>query len=204
MIIYIRSLHGFPGANFPGAGDSLAGIGPAPPIQHGAGLILTYRQDFGGEFLQIPSFALKWYADSAIPVTPDATPTLRIPITEHHVTVYGVTTPPFDAIRARIGAVNSSSFLGAAAGTMLFDGAKMDRVFLKFTDALDAAVFGWRLRYLFREKKLKVLDTIQSSATIGWNHCYRPEQVSGAHWDKLVDDSGATLYQAVSFTELFA
>ena len=168
----------------------------------GRGTSLTYRMDFGGEYIAPPSHALRWHSDASTPVTPDSVPKLRIPITEHHVTWHHVMNPPWDAIRFRVGAVNATSFLGAAAETLLFDGAKADRQFTGLNN-LQQPQFGWRLTYVFREKTVKALSTSQGSVTVGWNHCYRPDSASGSHWDKLVDESNGTLYRAVDFNGLF-
>ena len=168
----------------------------------GQGTILTYRMDFGGEYIKTPSYALRWQSDASMPVTPDPAPTLRIPITEHHVTWRRVMNPPWDTIRYCVGAVNAGPFLGAPAETVLFDGAKADRQFTGLDD-LQQPQFGWQITYVFREKSIKALTVNQGQLAVGWNHSYRPESVAGAHWDKLVDQSNGTLYRTVNFDALF-
>ncbi|MGA2619836.1 MAG: hypothetical protein ABSF26_19660 [Thermoguttaceae bacterium] len=170
--------------------------------QAAPGTLLTYRMDFGGEYVALPGQALQWESDATIPVLPEAVPTLRIPITEHNVTWHWVNDPPWDAIRACVGAVNSDSFLGAAAETVLFDGAKADRQFTGLDD-LQQPQFGWRITYVFREKAIKALDEDESQVTFGWNHSYRTESAAGPVWDRLVDASGNTLYRRLDFSPLF-
>ena len=62
------------------------------------GTILSYRMDFGGEYIRLPGQGLQWEANPVAPVPPDVVPTLRIPIVEHHVTWHRVIDPPWDAI----------------------------------------------------------------------------------------------------------
>ncbi|MGD0897982.1 MAG: hypothetical protein ABR915_09095 [Thermoguttaceae bacterium] len=171
-----------------------------PKVQ--SGTFLTYRMDFGGEYIVLPGHTLQWQSDATLPVTPDAVPTLRIPITEHHVTWHRVANPPWDAIRDCTGAVNAAAFLGAAAETVLLDGAKAYRQFTGL-DNLQQPQFGWRITYVFREKIIKALDDAQNQLSYGWNHSYRPDANNQTHWDRLVDDAGNSLYRAVDFTPLF-
>jgi hypothetical protein len=166
------------------------------------GTFLTYRMDFGGEYLVQPEHTLHWQSDATIPVSPGAAPTLRIPITEHHVTWHRVANPPWDAMRECIGAVNAGPFLGAAAETVLFDGAKADRQFTGLDDLLQPQ-FGWRITYVFREKTIKTLDGDACPTLYGWNHSYRSQPAGGSHWDKLLDDDGNTLYRPMDFASLF-
>ena len=171
-----------------------------PRVQQG--IILSYRMDFGGEYLLLPGQSLQWQSDQTIPVPADALPTLRIPIVEHHITWRRVLEPPWDAIRACAGAVNNDTFMGADAETVLFDGAKADREFTGL-DLTQQAQFGWRVTYVFREKAIKVLDASDSETTYGWNHCYRDVPFPGSAWDKLVNQNGNSLYTAVDFSPLF-
>ena len=172
-------------------------------ISHSEGLIITYRQDYGGEIVQAPSYSLKWQSDGLSPVVPDSAPTLRVPITEHHVTVYGATTrSPCPASAGRWAASTPRRFWGRRPGPSFSTGAKIDRVFVKFSD-VNAPLFGWKMRLLFREKTVKLLNANVGQVTIGWNHSYRPEIVAGAHWDKLVNETNETLYRSVDLNYLF-
>ena len=166
-----------------------------------AGTVLSYRMDFGGEYVAIPSQSLSWQSDATLPVPAEAVPTVRVPITEHHVIWHRVLNPPWAAIRACVGAVNADVFLGAAAETLLFDGAKVDQQFAGLDDN-DQPQFGWRLTYVFREKTIKVLDD-PSAASYGWNHSYRSLPPPSAAWDRLLDANGDTLYGTADFSTLF-
>jgi hypothetical protein len=92
--------------------------------------------------------------------------------------------------------------MGAAAETVLFDGAKADREFTGL-DTSQRPQFGWRVTYVFREKAIKVFDDSGGETTYGWNHCYRDMLFPASSWDKLVDQNGNSLYQAVDFSPLF-
>ncbi len=179
--------------------DTALGV-KLPKVQKST--ILSYRMDFGGEYIRLPGLALQWQSDPTLPVPPDIMPTLRVPIVEHHVTWHRVVDPPWDAIRACSGAVNNADFMGAAAETVLFDGAKASRQFTGLGDFLEPQ-FGWRITYVFREKAIKILDAGGDTAVYGWNHCYRDLPAPASCWDKLVDANGNTLYKTVDFTTLF-
>jgi hypothetical protein len=181
---------------------ALLGGGQARLPQAPDGTLLTYRMDFGGEYMALPGHQLVWQSDGTLPVTPDAVPTLRVPIIEHCVTWHRVVNPPWSAISECIGAVNAATFLGAAAETVLFDGAKAGWQFTGLDD-LQQPQFGWRLTYVFREKTIKVLDDDQSQLSYGWNHSYRPDSTDQTHWDRLVDDAGNGMYRTVDFSPLF-
>ncbi len=164
--------------------------------------ILSYRMDFGGEYIRLPGQALQWQSDATIPVPPEVVPTLRIPIVEHHVTWHRVLDPPWDAIRTCAGAINGADFLGAAAETVLFDGARASREFTGL-DSFFAPQFGWKITYVFREKAIKALNGAGGATICGWNHTYRDLPAPSACWDRLVDHCGNTLYATVDFTPLF-
>jgi hypothetical protein len=177
-----------------------AGRSDMPPVS--APTFLTYRMDFGGEYVLLPDYTLSWASDATAPVTPDAVPTLRIPIVEHHLTWHRVASPPWDAIRASVGAVNAATFLSAAAEAVLLDGAQAEPEFIGL-DGDNQPCLGWRITYVFREKIFKVLDDDQSEISLGWNDTYRPDADNLSHWDSLVDDAGNSLYRSVDFSQLF-
>jgi hypothetical protein len=162
-----------------------------------SGTLLTYRMEFSGEYVALPGQALRWSSDSSLPVPPDAVPTVRVPVTKHVVTWHRVVNAPWAAIRRLTGTVNAAAFLGAAAETVLFDGATAERRFLGL-DSLKRAAFGWRIAYTFREKTIRI-----DGNTFGWNHAYRPLPHAAPGWDKLRDEAGNNLYRTGDFSTLF-
>jgi hypothetical protein len=170
---------------------------PVPPPD----TLVTYRMNFGGQAMTLPSYNLRWQLEGSVPVAPDAVPCLRVPITEHQITWHRVASPPWDAIRTCQGAVNADVFLGAAAETLLFDGASATPEFVGF-DAQNEPQFAWRLVFVFREKAIKLMQA-DGESTFGWNHAYRGLPPDSA-WDRLVDEQGNTLYREADFAMLFS
>lgn len=180
------------------------GLDSGPMIPPQPDMLLTYRTRVGRQYATVPADGLFWESDPTTAVAADAVPTVRIPIVKHLVTWHGVSDPPWTAIRACTGAVNRDTFLGAAAETVLFDGAKARR----------QPQAGWRITYVFREKTIKLLDADQNEITHGWNHGYCPGSAgqqssgsgdwpAGSHWDRLIDADGNPLYRTVDFGGLF-
>jgi hypothetical protein len=165
-----------------------------------AGTLLSYRMTFGGEYATLPGYGLRWESAASVPVPPEAVPTVRVPIVEHHLTWHGVASPPWSAIRAAAGAINSMPFLGAAPETVLLDGAKAVPELAGF-DSSGGPQFAWRITYLFREKSIKLFSA-DSGATYGWNHAYRGVPPDSC-WDRLLDGAGNPLYTTADFSQLF-
>jgi len=162
------------------------------------GTFLTYRMDFGGEYTEISGHSMAWETEAEAPVPPEAIPTVRVPIIEHHVTWHRVVNPPWQAIRDGVATVNSGAFMGAAAGTVLFDGATAEREFIRL-DELAHPELGWRISYVFREKAIKT----GAGNIVGWNHRYRSLPADDPGWDELADANGNRLYRSSDFTSLF-
>lgn len=162
------------------------------------GTFLTYQQGFDAETLSLSGDSFTWEAEPSQAVPDKAVPSLRVPLVEHHLTWHRVISPPWQAIRECIGTVNNAMFLGAAAETVLLDGAKADREFLRI-DGFANAELAWRIRYTFRERAVKT----GASAIVGWNHSYRSLPIDDPDWDRLVDGAGNRPYRAADFTRLF-
>lgn len=137
----------------------------------------------------------KWSDNASIAVDPELTGIKRIPVTVHHVTWNRVVGPPWSTISTMQGKVNSDSFLGCAAGTLLFEGAVGNKLYHKGDSVGDLpSAFTWQLLYVFREKSVKYGGEI-----FGWNHFYRSDPVG---WLPLVHQE-KMLYEAADFDLLF-
>jgi hypothetical protein len=114
---------------------------------------LTYRMGQSTEMVTFTGEALYWPGNPEAAFPADAEGRLLLPVTIHRLTWHRAVNPPWNAIRLSSGTFNDAPFLGADAGTLLFDGAVAERQFLRISD-LDAPEFGWRIEYFFREKPL--------------------------------------------------
>ncbi|MCA9270545.1 MAG: hypothetical protein KDA41_18815, partial [Planctomycetales bacterium] len=90
-------------------------------------------------------------------------------------------------------------FLGAAAETVLFLGARADREF-HFVDEAPL----WRVRYTFAESGKRLRD---GTTPAGWNHLFRRAAGIGEeNWTlvKAANSSGERPYQTGDFGSLFS
>ena len=118
------------------------------------GTLLAYRTEPAEESIQLPGGAFAWPANPEAVFPADARGAVRLPATRHRLTWRRVVRPPWAVIRTSTGALNATAFLGAAAGTLLFEGAAAEREFLRLSE-LHAAEHVWRLEYTFRENPLR-------------------------------------------------
>lgn len=160
------------------------------------GTFLTFRADLAAEYLATPGRTWRWDASPDFPaVAPDVQPGILLPQSLFQLTWHRVALPPWDAIRALRGKVNSSEFVGAPPGTVLFLGARVRREFQFLADS-----GFWRVEYAFQEN-VKELSTGEK---VGWNHCYRESAVDGEHWVALADEDGNPPYANADFSSLFS
>lgn len=122
---------------------------------------LTYRMKLDYETVTFPGGNLYWPGNLEATFPTAAQGTLRLPVTHHRLTWHRVVNPPWTAIRQTSGTWNNAAFLGAAAGTLLFDGANADREFLSISE-LNEPQYGWNIEYAFRENPL----ALQSGQTL--------------------------------------
>ncbi len=102
---------------------------------------LTYRMDLGGEFMTKPGQSLKWEFGPEPPaeadVPPEAVPTVRVSISEHHLSWSRVLNPPWNVIHESKGLVNAEVFMGYPPETMLFDGCSANKEFVQLDELLE-------------------------------------------------------------------
>ncbi len=163
-------------------------------LQSDDGTSLTYRMVIDSDELMLPTGGWTWAdTNTAIPSTTELLK--KIPVTEHVVTWSEVVDPPWTAISVCQGKVNTASFLGCAAGTLLFRGAEANKLYRRGAGIEDdAASFVWAIKYTFRERSVKM-----NGQVYGWNHCYRE---SSGNWI-LVRNGSSSLYDSGDFASLF-
>ncbi len=132
----------------------LAPAAPAGLPSPAPGTLVSYCTEPAEEHVLLPGGELAWPGNPAATFPADARGTVRLPATRHRLSWHRVVRPPWSAIRASTGALNATEFLGAAAGTLLFEGAAAEREFLRLSE-LHAAEHVWRLEYAFRENPLR-------------------------------------------------
>jgi len=154
---------------------------------------LSYRMEHG--FLERPLLASGFVAedDPQTPLPPELPLSHVVPYTDHWLIWRQVVGPPWQAIRDLQGTVNNDTFLGAAAGTLLFLGADADKLFRGSFDE-GASPFCWELRYHFREMAIK-----HGGEVFGWNHLHRTQPPGFV----LIQDASGPLYDSGDFSRLF-
>ncbi len=167
--------------------------GRKPTVPNGT--ILSYSSDLASEYLPVPGRTWRWNMTGNPQVSDDLSPGVLIPCEDIHFAWRRVPLPPWDAIRDLRGQVNADTFLGHAAGTMLFLGARVQHDFQVTDTGL------WRIDYHFKVKELR--STADSTLRLGWNHYYRPQADAGEHWLSIQDAEGNFPYPAGDFASLF-
>lgn len=158
------------------------------------GTYVTYDRDQGGEVQLIPSRTWKWPDDTKVP--DDVPVGIVIPSANHVLTWFWVGDPPWTRIRQTIGKVNSSAFLGAPAGTMLFLGCQPTPLF-RFQRTGPVL---YKLAYRFAEQS-KILS--DGTTTVGWNYQYNATQISSENWQIIENANDDNPYLSTDFLNLF-
>ncbi len=157
------------------------------------GTYLTYRMSYATVEEPITPQGWVWVDQPTLPAPEDLALVKVVPVTEHELVWQQVVRPPWDTIRQLQGKLNSTEFLSCPAGTLLFVGAKANKLYRSGFDAGESD-FCWEIAYLFREKAIK-----QGGQTYGWNHAYRDDP---AGWAELTNGS-SLLYDTAEFLPLF-
>jgi hypothetical protein len=159
------------------------------------GTFLHYEAELGTEAQAVPGRTWHWVASPDNPqLLPDQGTNLVRPSGTFHLAWQRVPLPPWDAIRELRGTVNDATFVGCAAGTVLFLGAAVERQF-----PLNPSGGFWEVRYAFAERTIE----LDGGGAVGWNHHYKETAVSGEHWVAIADDSDNPPYRGGDFSRLF-
>ncbi len=175
---------------------------------------LRHRWSIGGEFLSLGGDSAIWELDGE--QSADTEPAVFVPTVEHEITWPRVTSPPFAAIRDRIGKVNDTelNFVTGtiAKETLAFVGAEIQR------EVLSDGSRAWEVTYRFSERRVVSLDedadlSGPSPGIGGWNHYWRSfdstdTNVPGFYRLILINASPVgdlfnSVYKQASFAELF-
>jgi hypothetical protein len=147
------------------------------------GTVLTYSADLAAEYVSVPGRVWEWSDDGA-KLPADENPQVLLPTGSYTLKWERVARPPWDAIRALRGKVNDAEFYGAAAGKLLFLGAKATRQF-----ELLSEVNLWTIEYAFAERSHE------------WNEFYKQGAGFTAIRDR--DDNDLQPYAEGDFGGLF-
>lgn len=158
----------------------------------GSGSQISYELGYDTETIKIPTNGWSWSSSSSVPSERPYYERV-IPIMEHRVTWSNVVNPPWDAIQRLQGTVNVTSFLGAAAETLLFVGIQSNKLY-RADLATGPSAFTWKIRYIFRQRGLRHQNT-----SYGWNHFWSP---SIGSWERATCE-GHGLYDTSDFSVLF-
>ena len=153
---------------------------PNPDDSEDPVALLQQRMSVGGEFIRFRSNGLEWSDGGR--VSEDVNAGVLIPTFEHQMRWPRVQFPPFAAMRATIGCVNSEtrSFSTGviAPETLLFIGVELQR------DILANGDLAWEVGYRFTERRVSLTEADflggnpanPSIAVGGWNHFFRSEE----------------------------
>jgi len=164
------------------------------PVTAPNGTWVTLEGDLGAEMMTVPGRMFQWTGTSTN-LPDDANPGILVPTGQFSLTWHKVLFPPWSTIRSLRGKVNSSSFLGAAAETVLFLGASYRRQFQVTNDSGH-----WEVVYRFAESSKQ----LASGSVGGWNHFWKEVAASGEHWVKIdAADNGELPYKTGDLSTLF-
>ena len=157
------------------------------------GTEISYRMTHSGDEAVLPSAAFVWEDLPGTSLSDAHEIIRRLSFTEHLLTWKKVVNPPWDAIRELQGCVNAATFIDCATETLLFAGAKANKLYQGGFDE-GPSEFCWQIAYTFLERAVKHDGTVY-----GWNHVFRADPPG---WARPVTGS-TRLYDAGDFGRLF-
>lgn len=160
--------------------EQLQQIDPATPL-----LWCTQELDFASEAYVIPSSQVTYQAGSFSGQPVGIPFKLNVPLTYMNLTFHLVPYMPATVVRAKQGLVNISTFLGAAAGTVLFKGAKVVR-----DENTDGSI----------AQKLMMTFVERTGNNQLWNNLPDP----GLNWVNVAGPGGVNLYTESDLSALLA
>lgn len=160
------------------------------------GTYLTFQTDLGAEYLSVPGRVWRWATPPDFrKLPPDVNPGIVIPTESYRLTWHRVASPDWDILRSLRGKINSETFMGSEAGTVLFLGAKATREFSFVGD--DGF---WKIEFTFSERAIE----LAGGGLAGWNYFYKELPIGGEHWAEIEDITGNSPYASADLETLFA
>ncbi len=161
------------------------------------GTYLSYRQGISAEALTVPGTAMQWVSGNQPIMEVDTTFTKLIPLQEHYLTWHRVVDPPKDTFRDIIGKLNNAVYLGAAAHTLLFAGATLDREYT-FLGEFDRDKVAYKITLTFKERRIQGAN----NAVHGWDKEWKTLPQAEAGWSEIQNGDGTAVYEEADFTRL--
>jgi hypothetical protein len=174
---FVDAIYKVPGIPMYAAQDpeNLMGIDPSTPL-----LFATQDVDFSTDVIILDNTAYTYASDSKVSKTPVKK---EVGITVLDMTFYRVPYMPTPLFRSLRNRVNSSSFMGAPAGSVLFKGARTHK------EINGDGSYVQSVQLIFHER-----DQL-------WNKVFRPDTLA---WDTLQDGGGAGPYTSGNLSQLLA
>lgn len=149
------------------------------------GTYLTVDGFVGGEMQPLPGNALKWGADATnvgVALPDDAMGAVLLTHQEFSTVWSRVPRPPWSVMRTNQNTVNNATFLGFAAGYVLYLGTEFSRSFSV------TSVSQWTLRHKFKARSQP------------WNYTYNK---TDSTFRSFVKSSGSDYFASSTFANLF-
>lgn len=156
------------------------------------GTELRYQIRGSAKFLLIPCSATKWEDNPDAPVPEDANTSILIPLRSIQLQWDFVDNPSIDDAEAFQGKLNSDTFLGCEAETLLFESYEISETFRASVDNPHTN----RITVNLTARRINT-----GSGIVGWNHDFRE---TPAGWAKLLLSDGLPRYKSTAFAGMFA
>lgn len=118
-----------------------------------------------------------------------------VPVEEWHITLRNLVMPNYSRLNAKKGHVNSTTFLGHAPETVLFESYDIE---LEWRYVSGNWTRTYAVTWHFRVREVTRKNSDNTTTTVGWNHVLR-----GGDWVTLYVNQHEKLYPATSFADIF-
>jgi hypothetical protein len=160
-----------------------------PAIRYGTEL--RFQIQSTASFFLVPAASCKWEDDDQIPVPENVNSIMLIPKKGLQFQWDFVDDPPITRLDSMLGRVNSDTFLGSPAETLLFESYDV-------AESFRAAPFNPHTNRVTVQLTQQKIWT--GTEFVGWNHDYREEP---AGWEKLLLSDDEPRYKLTAFASMF-